>query len=97
MQNSQTVAIATTKAWLDVNHASNCRHSMTKDQAIALIGAAVDYSRQPLSTDPEERATVGESLGRVGALLESALGEPQDVEGGIVDGEVYVVQSRPQE
>ncbi len=46
MQNSQTVAIATTKAGLDVNHASNCRHPMTKDQAIALIGAAVDYSRQ---------------------------------------------------
>lgn len=80
---------------------ANFSHALRVDPQGGFAGAVleetVDYSRQPLSTDPEERATVGESLGRVGALLESALGEPQDVEGGIVDGEVYVVQSRPQE
>ena len=45
-QNSQTVAIATSKPEPDVNHAPNRMHPMTREQAIALIGAAVDYSRQ---------------------------------------------------
>ena len=46
LQNSRTVAIATSKPGLDVNHASNSSHPMTQEQAIELIGAAVDYSRQ---------------------------------------------------
>ena len=33
---------------------------------------------------------------RVGTFLEAALGVAQDIEGGFVDGEVYIVQSRPQ-
>jgi len=40
------VAIATPKTELDVNHACRSSHAMTSEQAIALIGAAVDYSRQ---------------------------------------------------
>ena len=63
----------------------------------AVLEETVDYSEQSLSTDPEARAIVGARLGRVGALLEQSLGSPQDVEGGIVDGDVYIVQSRPQE
>ena len=63
----------------------------------AVIEETVDYSQQAMSTDPEARAIIGARLGRVGALLEQSLGSPQDVEGGIVDGDVYIVQSRPQE
>jgi phosphoglucan,water dikinase len=80
---------------------ANFSHALRVDPQGGFAGAVleetVDYSCQPLSTDPEVRARVGESLGRVGALLEDALGEPQDVEGGFVGGVVYVVQSRPQE
>jgi len=80
---------------------ANFSHALRVDPqggfAGALLEETVDYSCQSLSTDPNARAKVGESLGRVGALLEDALGEPQDVEGGIVGGMVYVVQSRPQE
>ena len=45
-QNLQTVAVATSKPEPDVNHVSNSMHPMTREQAIALIGDAVDYSRQ---------------------------------------------------
>ena len=56
----------------------------------------VDYSQQPLSTDPAARDAAGKRLVRVGTFLEAALGVAQDIEGGFVDGEVYIVQSRPQ-
>ena len=57
---------------------------------------SVDYSRQALSVDAGARAALGAKLKEVGVALETAYGAPQDIEGGVVDGEVYVVQSRPQ-
>ena len=57
---------------------------------------AVDYSSNALSVDPAARAALGAKLRDAGVALETAYGAAQDVEGGIVDGEVYIVQSRPQ-
>jgi phosphoglucan,water dikinase len=57
---------------------------------------AVDYSSNALSVDPAARAALGAKLRDAGVALETAYGSAQDVEGGIVDGEVYIVQSRPQ-
>ncbi len=39
---------------------------------------------------------LGARLGKIGGQLEEAFGGPQDVEGAIVDDDVYIVQSRPQ-
>ena len=83
---------------------------LTSTTAFASIGTAlvmdaggssvktrtVDYSSNALSVDPAARAALGAKLRDAGVALETAYGSAQDVEGGIVDGEVYIVQSRPQ-
>eukprot|EP00898_Chlorokybus_atmophyticus_P001306 jgi/Chlat1/2176/Chrsp17S02751 len=56
----------------------------------------VDYSKQALSTSGDARSSLGKRLAAVGAYLEEALGVPQDVEGGVVGDDVYIVQTRPQ-
>jgi phosphoglucan,water dikinase len=57
----------------------------------------MDYSRHDLSCSVEAREIVGKQLGVVGKYLENMFGEiPQDVEGAIIDGTIYVLQARPQ-
>ncbi|GAQ78092.1 water dikinase [Klebsormidium nitens] len=62
--------------------------SMTREVA--------DYSKVALTKDAEERIRLGQRLASIGAYLEKSLGAPQDVEGAVVGGDVYIVQSRPQ-
>jgi phosphoglucan,water dikinase len=57
----------------------------------------VDYSRIPLSRDPEARKELGGRLARIGRQVEEALGGPQDIEGAVVEREIYLVQARPQQ
>ncbi|KAL8162946.1 hypothetical protein V2J09_014435 [Rumex salicifolius] len=56
----------------------------------------VDYSKERLSIDPVFRRQLGLKLCAVGYLLERRFGGPQDVEGCLVDEDVYIVQTRPQ-
>jgi phosphoglucan, water dikinase len=64
---------------------------------VAEMGSwVVDYSAMDLSLDHDKRVAVGRKLVEVGLVLENEFGGPQDVEGGLVGGEVYVVQTRPQ-
>lgn len=56
----------------------------------------VDYSKQELSRSEDARLQLGQGLAKVGAAMETAFGAAQDVEGAVVDGAIYVVQSRPQ-
>jgi phosphoglucan,water dikinase len=51
---------------------------------------------QELSTDAAARVALGRRLAAVGAALELEYGCPQDIEGGVVGDDVYIVQSRPQ-
>jgi phosphoglucan, water dikinase len=74
-------------------------YSKAKDaKAVAgkIAYRTVDYSKQPLSNEKEQRTALGWKLTLVGQALEDAFSCAQDVEGGIVNGRVYVVQSRPQ-
>ena len=57
---------------------------------------AVDYSVDPLVNDAAFRKSVLCKVAAVGAAVEAALGSPQDIEGCVFKGEVYVVQTRPQ-
>jgi alpha-glucan,water dikinase len=68
--------------------------SITTAQTVREV---VDYSADPLVSDPEFRRALMEKICRVGAEIEASLGSAQDVE-GVVDHElnVYVVQTRPQ-
>lgn len=55
-----------------------------------------DYSAEALTVDAGARAALGGRLAGVGAALERAFGGPQDVEGALVGGRLFVVQTRPQ-
>ncbi|KAJ6351583.1 hypothetical protein OIU78_007486 [Salix suchowensis] len=56
----------------------------------------LDYSTDPLITDDNFRRTILSSIARAGSVIEELYGSPQDIEGVIRDGKVYVVQTRPQ-
>ncbi len=56
----------------------------------------VDYSRVNLSREVEALHKLGRRLSAVGSFVERALGKPQDIEGAVVNGQVYLVQARPQ-
>ncbi|KAI3430517.1 hypothetical protein D9Q98_005110 [Chlorella vulgaris] len=57
----------------------------------------VDYSSDPLLTDPAFRQRIMTDICAAGLAIEQALGSAQDVEGVIdADGKVTVVQTRPQ-
>lgn len=57
----------------------------------------VNYAEMGLSNDAQFRQVLGRRLARVGRLVETAFGRPQDVEGVVVGKEIYLVQSRPQQ
>lgn len=56
----------------------------------------LDYSSDPLITDENFRRTILSGIARAGSAIEELYGSPQDIEGVIRDGNVCVVQTRPQ-
>merc|ERR1711933_45983 len=57
----------------------------------------VDYSNDPIMTDQSFRKDLLTRIAHVGLELEQVLGSPQDIEGCVdEEGNVYVVQTRPQ-
>mmetsp|Transcript_35593 Transcript_35593/g.67107 ORF Transcript_35593/g.67107 Transcript_35593/m.67107 type:complete len:1330 (+) Transcript_35593:136-4125(+) len=56
----------------------------------------VDYSQEPLSISPLARTVFGRCLAAIGMALEKRLDGAQDVEGAVVDQDIYIVQARPQ-
>jgi alpha-glucan,water dikinase len=56
-----------------------------------------DYATDPLVRDEEFRDQILLAITECGVAIEAALGGvPQDIEGVVKDGEIYVVQTRPQ-
>ncbi|KAF5741084.1 alpha-glucan water dikinase chloroplastic [Tripterygium wilfordii] len=56
----------------------------------------LDYSSDPLINDSNFQKSILSSIARAGMVIEELYGLPQDIEGVIRDGNVYVVQTRPQ-
>ncbi|XP_074274451.1 alpha-glucan water dikinase, chloroplastic isoform X2 [Silene latifolia] len=56
----------------------------------------LDYSTDPLINDDKFRQTVLTGIARTGSAIEELYGSPQDIEGVVKDGKIYVVQTRPQ-
>ncbi|WJX93428.1 alpha-glucan, water dikinase [Trifolium repens] len=56
----------------------------------------LDYSSDKLMIDGSFRQSILSSIARAGHAIEELYGTPQDIEGVIKDGKVYVVQTRPQ-
>ena len=57
----------------------------------------LDYSRLPLSADPDAAPRLGGRLAQIAVFLEERLGRPQDVEGVCVGEAIHIVQARPQQ
>lgn len=56
----------------------------------------LDYSSDPLIIDANFQKTILSNIARAGNAIEELYGSPQDIEGVIRDGKLYVVQTRPQ-
>lgn len=56
----------------------------------------VDYSTDRLIVDEAFQKTILTKIAQAGYDIEKLLGSAQDIEGVIKDGELYVVQTRPQ-
>lgn len=56
----------------------------------------LDYSSDPLIIDGKFRQSILSSIAHAGSAIEELYGSPQDIEGVIRDGKLYVVQTRPQ-
>jgi phosphoglucan, water dikinase len=73
------------------SHPKDCEATAGK-----IARQTVDYSKQVLSTKKDQRTSLGATLMQVGQQLEDNFGCAQDIEGGLVRGKLFVVQSRPQ-
>ncbi|KAJ8548378.1 hypothetical protein K7X08_030847 [Anisodus acutangulus] len=56
----------------------------------------IDYSSDQLITDGNFRQTILSNIAHAGNAIEELYGSPQDIEGVVRDGKIYVVQTRPQ-
>jgi alpha-glucan,water dikinase len=56
----------------------------------------LNYALDPLIQDQTFRREFLARVGKIGLLIEEAMGSPQDIEGAFVGGRYYVVQTRPQ-
>ncbi|XP_042452008.1 alpha-glucan water dikinase, chloroplastic-like, partial [Zingiber officinale] len=56
----------------------------------------LDYVADPLIMDKNFRNSLLSSIARAGYAIEELYGSPQDIEGVVKDGKIFVVQTRPQ-
>ncbi|XP_058193102.1 alpha-glucan water dikinase, chloroplastic-like isoform X2 [Rhododendron vialii] len=56
----------------------------------------LDYSSDQLIKDADFRRSLLSSIAGAGNAIEELYGSPQDIEGVVRDGKIYVVQTRPQ-
>eukprot|EP00951_Prasinocladus_malaysianus_P006153 scaffold43591_cov45-Prasinocladus_malaysianus.AAC.1 len=56
----------------------------------------VNYAEEPLLWDSGFQQQLMSRLVELGKSMEATMGSPQDVEGLVINGDIYVVQSRPQ-
>ncbi|XP_020589456.1 alpha-glucan water dikinase, chloroplastic isoform X2 [Phalaenopsis equestris] len=64
---------------------------MDEEEAVVL-----DYTSDPLIMDGGFRQSILASIARAGGAIEELYGSPQDIEGVVKDGKIFVVQTRPQ-
>lgn len=57
---------------------------------------SVDYSVDKLLNDKSFQMEILKKIAQLGDAVEKALSSPQDIEGVVKDGQLYMVQTRPQ-
>lgn len=76
---------------------ANFSQASRPEPAGGLRRETVDYSRIELSCHSIARQGLGRRLGAVGRFVEEALQQPQDIEGLVLNGQIFLVQTRPQQ
>ena len=56
----------------------------------------LDYSNDPMIVDKAFQTSLFSKIAEAGKIIETLYGCPQDIEGVVKDGMIYVVQTRPQ-
>ncbi|XVE60631.1 hypothetical protein DITRI_Ditri05aG0143200 [Diplodiscus trichospermus] len=56
----------------------------------------LDYSNDPMIVDKTFQTSLFSKIAEAGKIIEALYGRPQDIEGVVKDGTIYVVQARPQ-
>lgn len=56
----------------------------------------LDYSNDPMMVNKAFQTSILSKVAEAGKIIESLYGCPQDIEGVVKDGMIYVVQARPQ-
>ncbi|XWS25405.1 hypothetical protein CRYUN_Cryun27aG0065400 [Craigia yunnanensis] len=56
----------------------------------------LDYSNDPMIVDKAFQTSLFSKIAEAGKIIETLYGCPQDIEGVVKDGMIYVVQARPQ-
>jgi alpha-glucan,water dikinase len=68
-----------------------CSEVMDKEEEVVL-----DYSKDRLIVDKAFQVSLFSKIAEAGKIIEGLYGRPQDIEGVVKDGIIYVVQTRPQ-
>lgn len=56
----------------------------------------LDYSSDRLISDKSFQQSIFKKVAEAGKIIEGVYGSAQDIEGVVKDGEIYIVQTRPQ-
>ncbi|CAA6665517.1 unnamed protein product [Spirodela intermedia] len=67
--------------------------SVPMDEAEKVV---LDYASDQLIVDAGFRKSILSNIARAGSAIEELYGSPQDIEGVVKDGKIFVVQTRPQ-
>ena len=76
---------------------ANFSQARRADPQGGVLREILDYSQVNLSKQPGELEELGRRLAKIGALVEQTFGAPQDIEGAVAKGEIFLVQSRAQQ
>ncbi|XP_019092952.1 PREDICTED: alpha-glucan water dikinase 2-like [Camelina sativa] len=80
---------------LEGNAGAGLYDSVIMDEAEEVV---VDYSREPLIVDKDKafQMRLFSTIVEAGNVIETLYGSPQDMEGVVKGGHIYIVQARPQ-
>lgn len=70
----------------------NCCSVLTDEQEKVVL----DYSSDQMIVNKAFQISLFSKIAEAGKIIESLYGCPQDIEGVVKDGVIYVVQARPQ-
>lgn len=67
-----------------------CSVSMENKEEVVLV-----YSRDPMVVDLHFQASIHSKIAEAAKIIEDLYKCPQDIEGVVQDGQVYVIQCKP--